>query len=304
MWPFRNREQPYINYPNEGGPPGVALYSTRDFKAWKFENWLVKSAELPDDCPYKDRFWGPEIHKIGGKYYLIFAADNWIKHEFNSAGKWGTAGYTFIGIADKINGPYEHFTYVDGGACDTTLFEDSDGKTYAFIPRGNIDVQEIDLSRIARGFVKLIGQPTRIVTADNSDIGLTAKPEYLEGPWAQKIGDTYFLFFAELYKKDPANPEFQGYWTSVAYADSARDGSVEERSARKSYSPEANWPSSTAPTGGPGSRTAANRPTRRRDCYASIPSKSTPTAKSKCLGRAIDPRIAKDTFSLAAGSET
>jgi GH43 family beta-xylosidase len=23
------------------------------------------------DCPYKHRFWAPEIHRIAGKFYLI-----------------------------------------------------------------------------------------------------------------------------------------------------------------------------------------------------------------------------------------
>ena len=36
----------------------------------------MKSSELPEDCPYKHRFWAPEIHKIGGRFYLIFTADN------------------------------------------------------------------------------------------------------------------------------------------------------------------------------------------------------------------------------------
>jgi len=59
--------------------PGIALYSSKDLKAWKLKNWLMKSSELPEDCPYKNRFWAPEIHKIGGKFYLIFTADNWLK---------------------------------------------------------------------------------------------------------------------------------------------------------------------------------------------------------------------------------
>lgn len=76
VWPFSNREEKRLSLPNQGGSPGIKLYSSMDLKEWKFENWLVKADELPKGCPYRNRFWAPEIHKIGGRFYLIFTADN------------------------------------------------------------------------------------------------------------------------------------------------------------------------------------------------------------------------------------
>ena len=213
MWPFRNREEKFLGEPDQGGSPGIALYSSRDLKSWKFENWLVKSSELPENSPYKNRFWAPEIHKIGGRFYLVFTGDNWLKKEFNPAGTWGSAGYPFVGSADKITGPYEHITWLRGAGCDTTLFGDADGTTYAFIPRGDLEVQAVDLQEM-----KLVGKPQRIVTADNADIGIAAKPEYLEGPWVEKMGAKYCLFYAEIYR-DRNVPDWRGYWTGVATAD-------------------------------------------------------------------------------------
>jgi DUF1680 family protein len=218
MWPFRGRDERHLQELNQGGSPGIAIYSSRDLKSWKFANWLVKSADLPENCPYKNRFWAPEIHKIGGRFYVIFTADNWLKNQYNPAGRWGTAGGAFVGVADKIIGPYGHITWIRGAACDTTLFADDSGKTYAAIPRGNIDIQEIDLTRIEHDEVKLIGKPRRIVTADNSDIGVAAKPDYLEGPWVETIGRKYCLFYAEIYR-DQRFPEWLGYWTGLATAD-------------------------------------------------------------------------------------
>ncbi len=80
------------------------LFSSPDLKRWKFEQWLVKSSTLPEDCPYKHRFWAPEIHKRRGKFYLIFTADNWIKDEYNRGGKIG-AYVAFVGVADEVTGP-------------------------------------------------------------------------------------------------------------------------------------------------------------------------------------------------------
>ena len=190
-----------------------------DLKSWKFAKWLVKSSELPENCPYKHRFWAPEIHRIGGKFYLIFTADNWFKKEYNPAGSLGTAGYAFVGVSDKVTKPYEHITYIKGAACDTTLFGDSDGKTYAVIPRYNIDIQEIDLTGLSRGEAKLVGQPKKIVSAENTDIGIAAKPDYLEGPWLEKINGKYHLFYAAIYR-DKNHPDWLGYHTGVAVADS------------------------------------------------------------------------------------
>jgi len=218
VWPFRGRDEAHLHEENEGSSPGIKLYASTDLRNWTFVKWLVKSSELPADCPYKHRFWAPEIHKIGGEFYLIFTADNWIAKHYNPAGTWGAAGYAFVGVADRISGPYEHLTYIQGAACDTTLMGDADGRAYAFIPRGDTYVQEINLGGIHQGKVKLVGEPRKIVTADNSDIGMAAKPDYLEGPWATRIKGRYYLFYAGPYR-DNRHAQNLGYWTGVAYAD-------------------------------------------------------------------------------------
>jgi hypothetical protein len=56
------------------------------------------------------------------------------------------------------------------------------------------------------------------VTADNRDIGLEARPEYLEGPWVERFGNRYVLFDAAIYK-DKGFPDFLGYHTGAAVAD-------------------------------------------------------------------------------------
>ncbi len=219
MFPFRNYEPSRVGEPDQGGSPGIGLYSSRDLKSWKFENWLVKSSELPEQCPYKDRFWAPEIHRINGKFYLIFTADNWRNGAASPTGKIGTAGYAFIGVSDKVNGPYQHITYIEGGACDTTLFADESGQTYVAMPKDSVYVRKIDLSALGRGVVKLVGEEKLAVAKANTDIGHATSPDYLEGPWVERIGKRYYLFHAAIYRKD--TPDLTaGYWTNVAYADS------------------------------------------------------------------------------------
>lgn len=223
-YPFTHHTSRDAAKPDFNSSPGIRLYSSKDLKSWKTEDWLVKSSELPENCPWKHRFWAPEIHKIGGKFYLIFYADNWIKDEYNSDGKMGCVA--FVGVADKISGPYEHISRLNGAGCDTSLFGDDDGKTYAIMPFGNEYIQEVDLSGIERGDIKLVGERKMIMARDNSDVGKKASPDYLEGPWMIKRGGKYILFSAALYKKqsesEPTGASTDlvpGYWVGAAVAD-------------------------------------------------------------------------------------
>lgn len=225
VFPFTHSTSRDSEKPDFNSSPGIMLYSSSDLKSWKFENWLVKSSVLPEDCPYKHRFWAPEIHKIRGKFYLIFTADNWIKDEYNKGGKIG-AYVAFVGVADKIAGPYQHITWLEGAGCDTTLFEDDDGKTYAIMPFSDAYLQEVDLRGIEKGNIKLLGSRKKIVARDNADVGKKTSPDYLEGPWMIKRSGKYILFTAAPYRgpkpgmHSAASPDLaSGYWVGAAVAD-------------------------------------------------------------------------------------
>lgn len=224
-YPFTHHTSRDPNKIDYNSSPGIRLYSSKDLQHWKFENWLVKSNELPENCPYKHRFWAPEIHKFGKKFYLIFYADNWIKDEYNAAGKMGYVA--FIGMASKVTGPYEHISWLKGSGCDTTIFQDDDGKTYAVMPFGNDYIQEMDLSEIEHtNIIYLLGERKQIMSCDNSDVGKKTSPDYLEGPWLMKHDGKYVLFTAAIYREpkypDEASspPDLKpGYWTAAGVAD-------------------------------------------------------------------------------------
>jgi GH43 family beta-xylosidase len=224
-FPFTHHTSRDPNKVDYNSSPGIRLYSSKDLQHWKFENWLVKSSELPESCPYKHRFWAPEIHKFGNKFYVIFYADNWIKDEYNAAGKMGYVA--FIGVADKVTGPYEHVAWLKGSGCDTTIFQDEDGKTYAIMPFGDDFIQEMDLSSIEHtNVINLVGERKKILACDNSDVGKKTSPGYLEGPWLMKHNGKYVLFTAAPYSehksKGPtaAPPDLRpGYWVEAAVAD-------------------------------------------------------------------------------------
>ena len=209
MWPFRNRDEKHFADPDLGSSPGIRMYSTHDFKTWKEEGWLAKSSDLPEDCPYKHQFWAPEIHKLNGKFYLIFTASNWNAKQF----KLQEGYYAFIGVSDKVTGPYAHITKVPNGPCDTSLFTDEKGEFYLAMPRQDIFVQKVDLGKLDQGIIERVGQEKKVVMFAGSDTREDVNPKYLEGPWVERIGGKFCLFYAACY------PNRIGYWTGVAYAD-------------------------------------------------------------------------------------
>ena len=223
-FPFTHHTSRDPAKPDRNSSPGIRLYSSKDLKAWRFEDWLVRSAELPEDCPYKHRFWAPEIHRLGGRFFLVFTADNWVKDEANPLGRIG-AYAAFVGVADRITGPYRHITRLEGAGCDTSLFGDDDGKTYAVMPFRDIFLQEVDLSGIDEGRIRLTGTRRLIVACSKGGAGGGAEPEYLEGPWLAKHEGKYVLFTAAPYRlpagghAPTSSGRDAGYWTGTAVAD-------------------------------------------------------------------------------------
>jgi hypothetical protein len=192
----------------EGSGPGVRLYSTKDFKTWKAETWIVNAEALPADCPYRNQCWAPEVNVIGGKFYAIFFAGNW---------KLGRPADCYIGVADKVTGPYEHITNLKGAWCDVTLAEDDDGKVYAFMIGNGIRVQQVDLSGFEHGDIKLVGPVQTAVDPSYAEKGLWVD-RWTEGPWVKRRGKKYYLFYAVHLLVKQGHPENQ-YWMDVSYAE-------------------------------------------------------------------------------------
>lgn len=190
--------------------PGVPLYESNDLLNWKFVKTIV---ETPDSTSwYYRRFWAPEIHKIKGKYYATFNCSN---PDYGYVGQW--MGYA---VADNIYGPYTVVTknkpLANGN--DLTLFEDTDGKVWAFWNRGRefgIGFAQIDLEK-----GEFVTKPSTAITPGNVELEfdknnkLIYEPGYdgrpipkvkkyyswdsigIEGAYVIKRNDIYYLFYS------------------------------------------------------------------------------------------------------------
>ena len=182
----------YTHYNFEGcdvapcvGSPGIQLWSSPDLATWTPTTWLLRFDSLPDTVPYKGRFWAPELHRIRGQWFLIFTGDNYVDARFAPTGRNGL--YAFVGVADRIEGPYENVTWIQGGACDSTLYWDEVAdEVYIVMPFGDIFSATIDL-RPGATFGNITSPRTLVLSHNYSDIGRPS-PLYLEGPFVIPAG--------------------------------------------------------------------------------------------------------------------
>ncbi len=109
-----------------GENAGVRLYSSADLLDWRDEGLLITRDTLSPHAWCRDRFWAPELHAIGERIFLTFNCRN------DATGFPQSCG---IATADTPTGPYtihHAATPLVEGANDLTLFEDADGRVYAY----------------------------------------------------------------------------------------------------------------------------------------------------------------------------
>lgn len=172
-------------WPREGKSPGIKIYSSNDLLNWTFEKMLIDRNNLDTCVWYLDRFWAPELHKLRGKYYLTFNCQN----ETSVSCPHGQA----LGLAeaDNVMGPYTVLTQEKPlhGGNDLTLFEDVDGKIYAFwngAKRMYAAELDIENAELIPSTIEVIFRPTENTW---DAIGI-------EGPYCIEQDGTYFLFYS------------------------------------------------------------------------------------------------------------
>jgi xylan 1,4-beta-xylosidase len=173
---------------------GVVLYRSKNITEWEFVKYIIERGD--SSKWYYRRFWAPEIQKIKGKYYAIFNCSN------PKAGYPGQ--YIGYAVSDKIDGPYTIVTekkpLVNGN--DLTLFEDNDGKVYAFWNRGRefgIGFSEIDLlNGVFKTTPQTAIQPAAVdfEIASNGDTYHAWDAIGIEGAYVIKRNNLYYLFYS------------------------------------------------------------------------------------------------------------
>ena len=165
----------------KGPNPGVKIYSSDNVLAWNYEGLLIERDKLDPSVWYYDRFWAPEIHKISGKYYLLFNARNELgtqKHDHGTA----------VAMADAVLGPYTVLTHDApfSNGNDLSFFEDDDGAVYAFWNRHEMFAARVDMEHMKPVDERPIFAPQE---GTWDAVGI-------EGSYCIKRNGTYYLFYS------------------------------------------------------------------------------------------------------------
>lgn len=180
------------------GNAGFPLYVSDNLKDWKLKTWIMKQSEIPSKDWYRSLFWAPEIHKINGKWYFVYNCDG--TQDYNKD-LYATPHGSGISVADKITGPYKALSQkplTPWPTNDITLFQDDNGKVYAFFNNGffnmekhpeskhSIFVAEVDLEK-----GELKEEPQKLLTqqGDFESVGI-------EGAHVVKEEGIYYLFYS------------------------------------------------------------------------------------------------------------
>ncbi len=180
------------------GNAGFRLYISENMKDWTPGPWIMKQSEIPEEAWYRAQFWAPEIHKLNGKWYFTYncMGTQEIDREF-----YGGPNGSGISVADQITGPYKILSkkpLAPFPTNDLTLFQDENGKVYAFFNDGffnaekhpeskhSIYVAELDLEK-----GELKEEPRKLITQQS---GFEAPG--IEGSHMVKVDGIYYLFYS------------------------------------------------------------------------------------------------------------
>ncbi len=188
----------FWGYEDPDGIAGFRLYVSDNLKDWEPGPWIMKQSEIPEEAWYRSVFWAPEIHQINGKWYFTYNCDGIQKIDRDLYGSPHGAG---ISVADKITGPYSALSnkpLAPWPHNDLTLFQDEDGKVYAFFNNGHFNmkkypeskhsifVAEVDLDK-----GELTEEPHKLLTQRD-----WFESFLIEGAHMVKTGGVYYLFYS------------------------------------------------------------------------------------------------------------
>ena len=169
------------------------VFSTTNMVDFEDEGEILSSADLSWGA--EGFMWAPDCAQKDGKYYFYFPhpddTENWNSTwrcgvavsdspagGFRDAGRLKNSAGGFVGQADGTGNDY-------GSMIDPCVFQDTDGSYYLFIGGG----ARLYYAKLADDMLSL-AEPLKRVPDEQC-------PDYHEGSWVFKRGDTYYLMYAD-----------------------------------------------------------------------------------------------------------
>lgn len=143
--------------------------------------------------------WAPSAVEVGGRYYIIFAANNIFSEE--------EVGGLYIGVSDCPQGPFKN-VYEDGRPFLNRIINGAQPIDAHFYKEGE-DVylyyggwQHLNFAKLNKTLTAIV--PIKGVTSEDGFLEITP-PDYIEAPCMLKIDGKYCLMYSS------------GYWGAGTY---------------------------------------------------------------------------------------
>jgi len=176
-------------------PDGFKVYTSKDLRHWEGPAGASQGLALKKgDSWGTEGFWAPQVFKRGGKYYMVYTANEQLA----------------IAEADSPLGPFKQkklaMIPAKGKEIDPFIFFDDDGKNYIYHVRLN-NGNRIYVAELNKDLKSMKEKTAREILHAGSGWEDTAKAEWTvsEGPTVVKIDGTYYLFYS---CNDFRNPDY------------------------------------------------------------------------------------------------
>lgn len=182
--PFVYQEDGIYYIYGTGDPDGIKVYRSIDLKNWEGPcGKAAKGLALHKGQTSKDqKFWAPEVYKVGGKYLMFYSED------------------TRAAVAEARSplGPFvEKAVFTpDQNSIDNHLFIDEDGTAYMYWVRFGLGKgNEIRVATLGEDLTELTSDQVECIHAEE-DTWEMQLGRVTEGPFVLKHGGKYYLTYS------------------------------------------------------------------------------------------------------------
>lgn len=192
----------YYMYATSEPHIGFKVWQSDNLSSWEEQDLAYDHSDQESKWAIGD-FWAPEVIEYQGEFYMVYSAREYA----------GSLKIT-IAVSDDPLGPFkdaavdiipEEGSYIDGH-----IFIDDNGQPFLYYVKDNFEniidgnhISQIYVQEMSDDLLSVEGEPTLLLTPDQSWESPYGEYQWNEGPYVLKNDDTYYLMYSANYFASP-----------------------------------------------------------------------------------------------------